>query len=171
MTNMDPTITDLPRRRILFRILVSLQGVLVSIVGLPAVAFLLSPLRRVSPEDSWVRVGAVSDLSPDGPVAMRYSMTVRDGYSRSETRGLVFLTRREDQLVALSAVCTHLGCNVSWRQAEAVFACPCHGGKYTPDGDVAAGPPPRPLKSIPVKVERGTIYISPLSVAERATRS
>ncbi|MCX8060326.1 MAG: ubiquinol-cytochrome c reductase iron-sulfur subunit, partial [Aquificaceae bacterium] len=46
---------------------------------------------------------------------------------------------------ALVAVCTHLGCVPLWTpQGEAefnypVFHCPCHGGFYSPWGDVVAG--------------------------------
>lgn len=62
-------------------------------------------------------------------------------------------------LVALSAVCTHLGCIVQWEKGKQEFLCPCHGGLYTADGAVISGPPPKPLPKLPFTVANDTIII------------
>ncbi|MCX7806525.1 MAG: ubiquinol-cytochrome c reductase iron-sulfur subunit [Planctomycetota bacterium] len=68
----------------------------------------------------------------------------------------VFLVRLredgEDKLVALSAVCTHLGCRVSWVSTEGIFRCPCHGSVFLPDGRNASGPAPRSLERFAICV-------------------
>ncbi|MFG2293778.1 ubiquinol-cytochrome c reductase iron-sulfur subunit [Streptomyces sp. NPDC048603] len=55
-------------------------------------------------------------------------------------------------LVGYSAVCTHLACAVLWRAdrgPEGELYCPCHEGVFDArTGEVAAGPPPRPLPRI-----------------------
>jgi cytochrome b6-f complex iron-sulfur subunit len=71
----------------------------------------------------------------------------------------VLVKTRTGQLVALSAVCTHLGCIVQWAKDQQVFICPCHGGHFTPDGTVISGPPPRPLAKLPVTVAEGKITV------------
>jgi len=50
------------------------------------------------------------------------------------------------RLHVFSPVCTHLGCIVHWNAAAATWDCPCHGGRYLPDGSVLYGPPVRGLE-------------------------
>lgn len=56
------------------------------------------------------------------------------------------------ELEVLSAVCTHMGCNVSWNQAEQTWDCPCHGSRFSTDGTVIEGPALEPLQKSPVNV-------------------
>src|SRR4051794_24087243 len=49
-------------------------------------------------------------------------------------------------LHAVSAVCTHLGCQVQWNGAERSWDCPCHGSRFGPDGRVLQGPAVKGLK-------------------------
>jgi len=61
--------------------------------------------------------------------------------------GKYWLTNTKDGLLALSMVCTHLGCLFKWVQNNNRFECPCHGSKFEPDGTkiVTEGPAPRNL--------------------------
>ena len=62
----------------------------------------------------------------------------------------VFIVRDGDKLLAISAVCTHLGCTVRSDPSTNGFFCPCHGSKYHHDGTNYAGPAPRPLDSFEI---------------------
>lgn len=46
----------------------------------------------------------------------------------------------ENQLQVCSAVCTHLGCIVHWNNGENSWDCPCHGSRFSPEGEVIEGP-------------------------------
>jgi nitrite reductase/ring-hydroxylating ferredoxin subunit len=48
-------------------------------------------------------------------------------------------------LHAVSSRCTHLHCQVNWNGAERTWDCPCHGSRFTVDGDVLNGPAVEPL--------------------------
>ena len=71
----------------------------------------------------------------------------------------VMVRKQGGDLVALSAVCTHLGCIVQWEKEKQDFLCPCHGGRFSPEGAVIAGPPPKPLAKIPFVVANGVITV------------
>lgn len=53
-------------------------------------------------------------------------------------------------LKALSPVCPHAGCIVSWNNAEKSWDCPCHGARYDIDGQLLNGPSVKPLKKIDI---------------------
>ena len=71
----------------------------------------------------------------------------------------VLVRKRGGEVVAFSAVCTHLGCIVQWQQERQQFLCPCHAGLFSAEGAVLAGPPPKPLQKLPVVVAGGTITV------------
>ena len=55
--------------------------------------------------------------------------------------GRTAVSRTDDgELVAVSAVCTHLRCAVRWNQAERSWDCPCHGSRFDQRGRVLQGP-------------------------------
>lgn len=52
---------------------------------------------------------------------------------------------KSGKLYVKSAVCTHLGCEVSFNSAEKSWDCPCHGSRFGIDGQVLHGPANTPL--------------------------
>ncbi len=53
-----------------------------------------------------------------------------------------------NKLHFVNTTCTHLGCEIQWNSAENSWDCPCHGSRYTYEGDVIEGPTTRPLGKI-----------------------
>ena len=60
----------------------------------------------------------------------------------------------DGQIHVRSAVCTHMGCYVSWNDAERTWDCPCHGSRFKVNGEVLAGPAEDPLA--PIELSRRT---------------
>ena len=53
----------------------------------------------------------------------------------------------QGQPFTLSMVCSHKQCTVRWQPGDKEFQCPCHQGRYTPNGEVLSGKPPEPLRA------------------------
>jgi len=53
-------------------------------------------------------------------------------------------------VVAVSPVCSHLGCQVNFNAAERSWDCPCHGSRFAPDGRVLQGPAVHRLERKPL---------------------
>lgn len=71
---------------------------------------------------------------------------------------IVYLTE-ESKLIALSTVCTHLGCTPSWLEADQKFKCPCHGSGFYKTGVNFEGPAPRPLERFAISEIDGVVVV------------
>ncbi len=65
----------------------------------------------------------------------------------------------DEQFIALSTRCMHLGCPVRFIAAAERFVCPCHGGVYDFTGKVDGGPPVRPLDRFYTRVRNGQVEV------------
>lgn len=52
----------------------------------------------------------------------------------------------DDRVSAVSSVCTHMKCKVSWNAADLTWDCACHGSRFDIHGQVVEGPAVRPLE-------------------------
>jgi len=101
-----------------------------------------------------VPAGNASEIPPDGVRLVHLP------------EGPVMLEKADNELRAVSAICTHLGCIIQWHPEAKKFICPCHQGVYDFNGNVLSGPPPRPLEKLQVKVRDGQIFVLMPSLKE-----
>jgi cytochrome b6-f complex iron-sulfur subunit len=72
----------------------------------------------------------------------------------------LFLVRNDDGgFLALSLICSHLGCSVAWDKPNDRFICPCHSSAFDRSGNVINSPAPRALDFYPVIIEAGKVRI------------
>jgi glycine/D-amino acid oxidase-like deaminating enzyme/nitrite reductase/ring-hydroxylating ferredoxin subunit len=53
----------------------------------------------------------------------------------------------KDALHFTDTTCAHMGCEVKWNSAEKSWDCPCHGSRYTYEGDIIEGPAIKSIKN------------------------
>ncbi len=145
------------RRQFLTRLTILFGSVMGAIVAIPCVAFLLG-LRKVP--SVWRTVGQVDDFQIGSTVNVAFLDPSPLPWAGVTARTAAWLRRvSKTEFIAFSVDCTHLGCPVRWLPKANLFMCPCHGGVYYANGDVAAGPPPKPLTRYPARVQDGEVQI------------
>jgi menaquinol-cytochrome c reductase iron-sulfur subunit len=147
------------RRRFLSWMSVSLGSLAAVLAGIPLVGYFFSPVIQRQPQ-AWRAVGAVDDFPIGDTVMVRYLDPDPVPWAGFAGRSAAWVRRESaDQIIAFSMYCTHTGCPITWSSGAQMFMCPCHGGVFHRDGSVAAGPPPRPLERLPVRIRNGQVEI------------
>jgi Rieske Fe-S protein len=127
-----------------------ITAALAGLVGLVA-----APAKRDTGK-RWRRAAPLSGLADDKPLTAVLAERHAQGWFETKKQSVVFIDRDGSGYRALSATCAHLGCRVHWDDGKHQFLCPCHGGVYDRQGNVVAGPPPRPLERFNVRVNPKT---------------
>lgn len=152
------------RRRFLARLSISLGGLCAAILGAPLVGFVVAPLFRKTPE-AWVPVGRIDAFEIGQTVSVNLPDPSPLPWAGVTAKSAAWLRREgQEQFIAFSVHCTHMGCPVRWLPGAELFMCPCHGGVYYRDGTVAAGPPPRPLVRYEVRLANGQVEIKTAAI-------
>jgi Rieske Fe-S protein len=137
-----------------------LTGLIAAVMGIltaiPAFRLFAAPLAaRPGDKGTWVPVGPADKFS-ESPAEAEYTYQHQDGwYAETRTRRVLVSQQGADYTV-LSTRCTHLGCGVTWDAEKKQFLCPCHGGVFSADGKVVAGPPPEPLARLEARKNERT---------------
>lgn len=76
----------------------------------------------------------------------------------------------ETGIMALYRKCVHLGCSVPWCPPAKWFECPCHGSKYSFNGEYRDGPAPRSLDQFRVEIVDGKIVVDTSQILQGAPR-
>jgi len=155
-SSADPEVT---RRKFFMFITTAAAGAIGLLAGVPVIGFVLAPLVRRPPQD-WRPVGSLDSFKIGETVKVDFTDPSPLPWSGITAKTAAWLRRTGDnEFVAFSMNCRHLGCPVRWVAGAKLFMCPCHGGVYYEDGSVAAGPPPEPLARYSVRVNKGQVEI------------
>jgi Rieske Fe-S protein len=129
-------------------------------MAIPAIAYVMGPALKRNKEEEWLRLGSASKVEIGTPTLFKVQQERQTGWI-VDTREISVYVLTEDgrSYIAMSNICTHLGCRVRWITDEQNFFCPCHNAVFGKDGEVVTGPPPRALDQFEVKVEDDQLYI------------
>jgi menaquinol-cytochrome c reductase iron-sulfur subunit len=121
-------------------------GALISAgMAIPAIAYIIGPALKKT-EENWLRLGSTNKVELGTPTLFKAKVQRQSGWITSDEQISVYvLTEDGRTFIALSNICTHLGCRVRWIADK--------------EGNVVAGPPPRPLDRYQVMVDEEEIQI------------
>ncbi len=130
-----------------------------AVVTVPLIGSFIGPSFRKR-KAHWIRVADVAALPAGRPLDLRALDRVEDAYIRENAvRHLWVVKGSGGGITVFSPICPHLGCHYDWNPRTNRFECPCHGSVYDMAGRVLGGPAPRPLDTLPTKIESGTLYV------------
>jgi Rieske Fe-S protein len=170
----------LTRRAWLTKIGLLLNGVGVTLLAMPIIGYLVSPLIGADKGQykRWITLGDLSEFPENQTRLAKFDNPITSFADGDTDHIPCWVRRMEAEKFQVFAVnCAHLGCPVRWFPQSGLFMCPCHGGVYYQDGSRASGPPPRGLFEYPYKVENGRLMIETgqlptlSTTAKRTTRS
>jgi Rieske Fe-S protein len=158
------------RRKLLSALAAGAGAGAVAAAAWPFAAGFFQPLEAPQASEApWIPVAAESELRKGAPLRAALRAPVRDGFfTQLVDLGAVYLLAGPP-LLALSAVCPHLGCGIAPASGGAApgdgFVCPCHDSRFSSTGEVLRGPSPRAMDPLPVRVVAGRIEVQALRFA------
>ncbi len=136
-------------RRDFIKVTTGIVGGLIGVaIGAPAIGYLLDPAFKAGAKEGWIAIGKLADMKVGVPYPFSFTRVQVNGWERTSTTHGGFAVRNSEQpndLIILNSRCTHLGCTINWKDEAQAFVCPCHDAKFSKEGVVLGGPPPRPL--------------------------
>jgi Rieske Fe-S protein len=139
----------------------ALGGLIKLAVAVPAIAFLLSPLRKRSQAaaaDAFETLTSLSQLKVGIPQLFPIIQDRVDGWVRypREPAGSVWLIRQpagaSPEVFAYTTECPHLGCAINLAADGKSFLCPCHTSSFGFEGKPQNQVPPRPMDRLDVEL-------------------
>lgn len=146
----------------------AIGGFIATVVGVPSIAYLISPALRDDKAGKSVIVAKLENIPIGAPYPFSFTVTRVNGWERTATAYGGFILRRSDDpqdILVLSSRCTHLSCRVTWSGEAGGFVCPCHDAMFDQEGKVVYGPPPVPLGHFEHEIDaEGNVSIIPVEV-------
>lgn len=75
------------------------------------------------------------------------------------SRSIIIINKGNNDYTALSSVCTHQACTVSYNKTTNTLPCPCHGSLFDINGSVLNGPAGSPLRRYTISIDMNTLTI------------
>ena len=147
------------RRGFLKRITGLMSALVAATLTVPLIGGIIGPSFRMR-KPKWVTVGDISSLATGQPTNMKFPFKTEDAYLRETATHDIWLIKHSSaEVTVFSPICPHLGCHYGWHPETSEFACPCHGSIYSLTGKVLGGPAPRPLDTLPWKLEKEVLSV------------
>jgi quinol---cytochrome c reductase iron-sulfur subunit, bacillus type len=156
------------RRSILLAAIYGFVSLISTGLGIPALLYLFVPPRARN-QGAWIDAGTVDQFEPNKPQEITLRRNRVDGWKVSSEKATAWVVKSDKaEVTAFSPWCTHLGCAYHWEESRDQFVCPCHGSYFSMDGQVIAGPAPRPLDRYDVRIEGTRVWLGAVRPSDEA---
>ena len=147
------------RRAFHLSVIYGLWAVMGAALSVPAAIYLLFP-PRARKKTEWVEAGDIALMRLNTPEEVVFRRTRVDGWKVTSEKSTAWVVKTaENQVVAFTPQCTHLGCAYHWDERNNEFLCPCHTSTFALDGRVLTGPAPRALDRYQIQVKGTKLLI------------
>jgi Rieske Fe-S protein len=111
-----------------------------------AIDYITENVNVVEQYSAWVKKGDIE--TPDE------LLPGQGGVLKEGLKPIAVYRDESGKIHRSSAVCVHMGCIVQWNDEEKSFDCPCHGSRFTYDGQVINGPANKNLNQVQTEASR-----------------
>jgi len=129
----------------LYRAFIGLWGI--GIIGV-VLSYLKAPKSFGQESANWIKAGRVSGMRVGSGILVSHA-----------PKPFWVIKLAEQQIIAISAICTHMQCIVKWEENRKMLVCPCHQGEFNTDGNVLSGIPSKPLAEYKVEIRGDEVYV------------
>lgn len=164
MTNHTPTPRsndpkDVEKRNFVIGLTTALLGFITFFLTIPLVSYLIP--SESAGDEKYNKVPNFPSLPVNKPTKMTFSYVDKQGFITSNVVYDIWVIKHSnDKATVYSPLCPHLNCRYTFFPDKDKFACPCHGSVFREnDGVCIAGPAPRPLDTLPYKIEGGELFV------------
>ncbi len=155
--SQDPE--DIQKRNFIKGLTATVLGFLSLALTWPLVSFLI-PSSNEGTGEKFIKVPNFPAMPTGKPTKLNFtSIDVQAFITSNVVYDIWVIKHAADKATVYSPLCPHLNCRYNFDSTKDVFACPCHGSVFNEQGKCIAGPAPRPLDTLPYKIEGGELYV------------
>lgn len=162
MTNHTPTPRsqdpeDIQKRNFIKGLTAAVLGFITLFLSIPFVSFLIPPTSGGS-ENKFIKVPNFPNIPIGKPTKLNFQDIDQQAFMvNTIVYDIWVIKHAADKATVYSPLCPHLNCRYTYVNTQ--FACPCHGSIFNEEGKCTGGPSPRPLDTLPYKIEGGELYV------------
>ena len=156
--NIPNTPQDIEKRNFLKQMCVVVGGVMGFFLTWPFVSSLI-PMPKLGGDTTFSKVPNFKSIPASQPTIMTFEYLDQDAFISHNAFYDIWVIKHSDtEATIYSPLCPHLNCRYDWEAPH--FNCPCHGSVFDETGKVLGGPSPRPLDTLPYKIEGGELFVN-----------
>lgn len=117
----------------------------------------IAPAFSNSGEQGWTDLGSLDEFAEGKLVKKNVIVSQEAGWGKFQSQRSVWVVKKGENVKIFSGVCPHLGCSVNTREDK--FICACHGSEWDVEGATQAGPSPRGLDALEIRIEENKLKV------------